>query len=64
VIGTINDANYQGSATDTLVINAATLTYTANAGERDVRVGGAGVERFGERVYGNGQSRQCDERAR
>ena len=31
VIGTINDANYQGSATNTLVINAAILTYTANA---------------------------------
>ncbi len=31
VIGTINDANYQGSATNTLVINKATLTYTANA---------------------------------
>ena len=30
VIGTINDANYQGSATNTLVINAAILTYTAN----------------------------------
>jgi uncharacterized protein YfiM (DUF2279 family) len=30
VVGTINDANYQGSATGTLVINAATLTYTAN----------------------------------
>jgi hypothetical protein len=31
VIGTINDANYQGGATNTLVINAGTLTYTANA---------------------------------
>jgi len=30
VIGTINDANYQGSATNTLVIATATLTYTAN----------------------------------
>ena len=31
VIGTINDANYQGGATNTLVINKAILTYTANA---------------------------------
>jgi hypothetical protein len=31
VIGTINDVNYQGSATNTLVINAAMLIYTANA---------------------------------
>jgi hypothetical protein len=31
VIGTISDVNYQGGATNTLVINAATLTYTANA---------------------------------
>ena len=31
VIGTINDANYQGSATNTLVIGQATLTCTANA---------------------------------
>src|ERR1019366_5991840 len=31
VIGTINDANYQGSATNTLVINAATLTVTPKA---------------------------------
>ena len=30
VIGTINDANYQGSATNMLVINKATLNYTAN----------------------------------
>ena len=30
VIGTINDANYQGSATNTLVINKATLTVTAD----------------------------------
>ncbi|MFZ0827580.1 MAG: MBG domain-containing protein [Verrucomicrobiia bacterium] len=30
VVGTINDANYQGSATNSLVINAATLMYTAN----------------------------------
>ncbi len=31
VIGTINDANYQGSATNTLVIDKAILNYTANA---------------------------------
>ena len=31
MIGTINDANYQGSATGTLVINKATLTITAAA---------------------------------
>ncbi len=30
VVGTINDPNYQGSATNTLAINPATLTYTAN----------------------------------
>ena len=30
VIGTINDANYQGSATNTLVINKVTLTVTAD----------------------------------
>ena len=30
VIGTINDANYQGSATNTLVINKAALTVTAD----------------------------------
>jgi hypothetical protein len=29
VVGTINDANYQGNATSTLVINKATLTVTA-----------------------------------
>jgi hypothetical protein len=31
VIGTINDANYQGSATGTLDINKATLTVTADS---------------------------------
>jgi hypothetical protein len=31
VIGTINDDNYQGSVTNTLVINKATLTVTADA---------------------------------
>ncbi len=31
VVGTINDANYQGSATSTLVINPAALTITAAA---------------------------------
>jgi MBG domain/MBG domain (YGX type)/Immunoglobulin I-set domain len=31
VVGTINDPNYQGSATGTLVINPATLTITASA---------------------------------
>jgi hypothetical protein len=30
VVGTINDANYQGSATNTLVINKAILTVTAD----------------------------------
>ena len=30
VIGTINDANYQGSTTNTLVINKAVLTVTAD----------------------------------
>jgi hypothetical protein len=30
VVGTINDANYQGSATGTLVIDKATLTVTAD----------------------------------
>ena len=30
MIGTINDANYQGGATNTLVINKATLTVTAD----------------------------------
>ncbi len=34
VVGTINDANYQGSATGTLVINPATLTITALANTR------------------------------
>ncbi len=31
VVGTINDANYQGSATNTLVINKVILTVTADA---------------------------------
>ena len=65
VIGTINDANYQGSATNTLVISQATgavtlgslsQTYngTAKAGDGDddpERVGGElYLQRFGHRL--------------
>jgi len=52
VIGTINDANYLGSANQHAGDQRGNADLHGERGERDVRVGGAGLSGSSERVHG------------